>query len=61
MLIAAYEEVMAKGSHVNTAIRHYFGLNIFVDYTSADPLGLISYEDEVAVCDYNEVTPKVFF
>ncbi|CDW72979.1 gnat family protein [Stylonychia lemnae] len=60
-VVGSYQEVMAKSSHINTAIRHYFGLTFFVEYTVADPNNLNSFEDEVAICDYQVVTPKIFF
>ena len=36
-------------------------MKYFVEYTAEDPLGLIQYEDEVAICNYTDMTPKKFF
>lgn len=46
---------------MNAAIRHYFNLRYFVEYTLEAPFDYEFYEEEVAICDYKTMTPKKFF
>ena len=59
-LIGLYQEAYGKGTKLNLAIRHYFGLSEFVEYTATHP-ELLAFEDEVPICDYKTMTPKKFF
>jgi hypothetical protein len=34
LVLGVHQEVMVKGTFVNRQIRHYFGLNYFVEYSS---------------------------
>jgi hypothetical protein len=58
--IALFEEAYVKGTIINVAIRHYFGMRLFMEYTASEP-ELLQYDDEVQVCDYKVMTPKMFF
>lgn len=56
-----YQEGFTKGTSLNRSIRHYFGLNTFVEYTAERP-DLITHDyDGVSICDYRTMTPKMFF
>lgn len=56
---------MTKGTVVNKAIRHYFGLGLFSEYakevTKEGEQMDMHNDEEVPVCDYMTMTPKQFF
>ena len=58
-LVALHQECTIKGTQINGAIRHYFGLNYFVEYTAQNP-ELIQNDLEVPICDYKTMTEKEF-
>lgn len=59
-LITLFEEAYVKGTGLNIAIRHYFGMTIFDDFAAADPLKL-TYDKTIPICDHEKMTPKIFF
>lgn len=55
--VALFEEATVKGTKLNIMIRHYFGMPFFVEYSANNPLNF-PIEDEVAECDYRNMTSK---
>jgi hypothetical protein len=65
VLVASHQEVFTKGTQVGRSIRHYFGMQHFVEYTAemstfGQPAEM-PYDVEIPICDHRDMTPQKFF
>lgn len=60
-IVAVFEETHRPGAIINNYLRkHVYGQGNLHDYMADDPLDQ-PYDIDIPLCDYNTITPKIFF